>query len=145
MPESPFSISPALLSFIGGVVSGLIPTYINLYRNWKKSGKEEAKIEAETHHTKESTLSLRLRDNLATADQVGRMLDSLMGTGDKLGALQEKMFDQAFEMDQLKTRLKLAQHFNKRAKALLDFHEISFSEADRIILLSEREREDTSG
>lgn len=116
-----------VLAFLSGLAIA-IPSYISLYRNWKRSRIEEREVEARTHLTLESATSLRLRDDLAAGEGVGRMLSSLIETGEKLTKMQEQMY----EMQQLKTRLALAQHFNKKAKALLDYYEIPFSEADNL-------------
>lgn len=118
-----------LLAFLAGVIVA-IPSLIKTYREWKASDKQEQHTDAQTELARESTVSLRVRDTIATGESVGRMLTTLMDMGDKLSELQQ----QTFEVEQLKTRLKLSQHFNKKLKALLDFHEIKFSEADLIKL-----------
>lgn len=118
-----------LLAFLGGLALA-IPSYVKTYREWKTSDKSDAKVDAEVHLTNESARSLRIRDDLATGEGVGRMLGSLIEMGDKLSELPQL----GFELKQTKIRLKLAQHFNKKLKALLDFHEIPFSDADKIIL-----------
>lgn len=123
-----------LLAFLGGVAIA-IPSYVKAYREWKTSRKVEAKTDAEIELTQESARSLRIRDDLATGEGVGRMLGNLIEMGDKLKELPQM----SFELEQAKTRLKLAQHFNKKLKALLDFHEIPFSEADQIVMSAEKE------
>lgn len=125
-----FNIPPEVLTFIGGVISGLIPEFIRRYKNSKERALQERETVARIDNTEGSTRSLRVRDDLATGEAVGRMLGSLIEMGDKLSEFQ----DQQWEIEQLKTRLKLAQHFNKRLKGLLDAKGIAFSDADKLQL-----------
>lgn len=120
--------SPTLrevLAFLSGVVIA-IPSWISLYRNWKKSRIEERETEARTHLTLESVTSLRLRDDLAAGEGIGKMLTSMIETGENLSTLQKRIFD--LEQDQIE--LSLARQDIKQMKGLLDAHGISYSEKD---------------
>lgn len=117
---------PELLYFLTGTLVGLIPSAVTAYRNWRKSGKEEAQIEAQTHQTQEETRSLRLRDDLAAVENIGKMMGTLMETGDKLSELQDRIF----ELEQDRIELGMARMDIKQLKGLLDAHGISYSEKD---------------
>lgn len=114
-----------LLAFLGGVAVA-IPSYVSLYRNWKKSRIEEREAEARTHLTLESVTSMRLRDDLAAGEGIGKMLSSMIATGENLTVLQKRIFD--LEQDQIE--LKMARKDIKQLKGLLDAHGISYAEKD---------------
>lgn len=114
-----------LLAFFGGLALA-IPSYITLYRNWKKSRIEEREAEARTRLTQETTHSIRLRDDLAIGENVGKMLTSMIETGESLSQLQRRMF----EMEQDQIELKMARKDVKQLKGLLDAHGISYAEKD---------------
>lgn len=120
--------SPTLrefLAFLGGLALA-IPSYITLYRNWKRSRIEEREAEARTRLTQETTQSIRLRDDLAIGENVGKMLTSMIETGESLSQLQRRMF----EMEQDQIELKMARKDIKQLKGLLDAHSISYAEKD---------------
>lgn len=120
--------SPTLrevLAFLSGLVIA-IPSWISLYRNWKKSRIEEAETKARIDNTQESTTSIRIRDSLAAGEGVGKMLTSLIETGETLSELQKKIFD----LEQDRIELRLAQMDVKQLKGLLDAHSIPYSMKD---------------
>lgn len=114
-----------MLAFLSGLALA-IPSYVTLYRNWKKSRIEEREAEARTQHTIESTASMRLRDDLATGEGIGKMLASMIETGENLSQLQKRMFE--LEQDQIE--LTMVRQDVKQLKGLLDAHGISYSEKD---------------
>lgn len=114
-----------LLAFLGGLTLA-IPSYLTLYRNWKKSRIDERETEARTHLTLESVSSMRLRDDLAAGEGIGKMLTSMIETGENLTLLQRRIFE--LEQDQIE--LKMARKDIKQLKGLLDAHNISYSEKD---------------
>lgn len=114
-----------LLAFLGGLALA-IPSYVILYRNWKKSRIDEREAEARTHLTLESVSSLRLRDDLAAGEGIGKMLTSMIETGENLTLLQRRIFE--LEQDQIE--LKLTRLDVKQLKGLLDAHNISYAEKD---------------
>lgn len=121
--------SPTLrevLAFITGLIPA-IPSWVIVYRQWKRTGIEDRKLEAEIDLTEESVVSVRRRDDLATAEGVGKMLASMIETGENLSQLQRRLFD--LEQDQIE--LQLARQDIKQLKGLLDAHGISYSEKDQ--------------
>lgn len=115
-----------VLVYLAGVLTIGIPTAVRLYLEYRKTGIERAEAEARIEHTRESTESIRIRDSLATGEGVGRMLTSLIETGERFSEIQERMFQ--LEQDQLE--LKMARQDIKQLKGLLDAHGISYSEKD---------------
>lgn len=126
-----------LLAFLGGLALA-IPSYVILYRNWKKSRIEEREVEARTHLTLESATSLRLRDDLAAGEGIGKMLASMIETGESLTLLQKRIFD--LEQDQIE--LKLTRLDVKQLKGLLDAHNISYAEKDLARTMPEAEEDE---
>lgn len=117
-----------LIYLLVGTLIGLIPQAVTTYRNRKKSTLEEAEIEARVHRTDAEVRSLRVRDDIATGEGVGKMLDTLLQAGDKIRDLQSKIGElQRNEID-----LVLAQNDVKKMKALLAVNNISYSEADKL-------------
>lgn len=126
-----------LLAFLGGLAVA-IPSYVSIYRNWKKSRIEEREAEARTHLTLESATSLRLRDDLAAGEGIGKMLTSMIETGESLSQLQRRMF----EMEQDQIELKMARRDIKQLKGLLDAHNISYAEKDLARTMAEPEEDE---
>lgn len=114
-----------LLAFLGGLVIA-IPSWVSVYRNWKKSRIEDDETEARTALARESVHSVRIRDSIAAGEGVGKMLASLIETGETLGELQQKIFD----LEQDRIELKMVRKDVKQLKGLLDAHGISYSEKD---------------
>lgn len=115
-----------VLVYLAGVLTVGIPTAVKLYIEYRKAGIERAEAEARIEHTRESTESIRIRDSLATGEGVGRMLTSLIETGERFSEIQVRMFQ--LEQDQLE--LKMARQDIKQLKGLLDAHGIKYSEKD---------------
>lgn len=99
---------------LGSLVS-LIPETIRRYRDRKKSALENAEKEAEVEQSHAEIASLRLRDGLATGEGVGRMITTMIETGDQLRDLQRRTIQaeadaQAAQMfvEQLTAAMKLA-------------------------------------
>lgn len=126
-----------LLAFLSGLVIA-IPSYVILYRNWKKSRIEERESEARTHLTLESVSSMRLRDDLAAGEGIGKMLTSMIETGENLTLLQRRIFE--LEQDQIE--LRMAQRDVKQLKGLLDAHNISYAEKDLARTMLEPEEDE---
>lgn len=126
-----------LLAFIGGLALA-IPSYIILYRNWQKSRIEEREVEARTHLTLESVSSLRLRDDLAAGEGIGKMLTSMIETGESLTLLQRRIFE--LEQDQIE--LRMARQDVKQLKGLLDAHNISYAAKDLARTMPEPEEDE---
>lgn len=126
-----------LLAFLGGLALA-IPSYVILYRNWKKSRIEERESEARTHLTLESVSSMRLRDDLAAGEGIGKMLTSMIETGENLTLLQRRIFE--LEQDQIE--LRMARKDVKQLKGLLDAHGISYAEKDLARTMLEPEEDE---
>lgn len=131
------SILRELLAFLGGLALA-IPSYVILYRNWKKSRIEERESEARTHLTLESVSSMRLRDDLAAGEGIGKMLTSMIETGENLTLLQRRIFE--LEQDQIE--LRMARKDVKQLKGLLDAHSISYAEKDLARTMLEPEEDE---
>lgn len=114
-----------VLAFLGGLVIA-IPSWVSAYKSYKKARIEDAEAKARTHLTVESTTSLRLRDELAAGEGIGKMLASMIETGESLSQLQKRMFE--LEQDQIE--LSMVRQDVKQLKGLLDAHGISYSEKD---------------
>lgn len=98
-----------------GILIGLIPELYRTYRDRKKSYLEVTEAEVRVEKTTAEVTSLRLRDDLATGEGVGRMLTTLIDAGDQLRELQKRatqaeMDAQMAQMfvDQLNAAAKLA-------------------------------------
>lgn len=76
-----------------GVSIGLIPTLVTRWLDRKKSFVEVREAETRADLNIASTRSTELRDDLATGEGVGRMLESLINTGDQLYDLQQQLFE----------------------------------------------------
>lgn len=130
-------IARELLAFLGGLALA-IPSYVILYRNWKKSCVDEREAEARTHLTLESVSSMRLRDDLATGEGIGKMLTSMIETGESLTELQRRIF----ELEQDRIELRMARQDIKQLKGLLDAHNISYAEKDLARTMLEPEEDE---
>ena len=116
-----------LLKTLLGALIGLIPWLVQTYRNRKKSDLEEREITARTTLARVSADSVVVRDSIATGEGVSKMLASLIDAGDTIKDLQ----DRVFELEQENIRMRILKLSMKKAKALLDFHQIPFSDADQ--------------
>jgi hypothetical protein len=125
--QSPSHSWSDLTYLIVGALVGLIPQLISTYRNRKKSDLDNTETEARTEKTLAEARSLRMHDDLATGEGVGKMLDTLIQAGDKIRELQMNIVD----MQRNEVDLALAQNDVRKMKALLDLYNISYSEADK--------------
>lgn len=128
MQPSPTSQSwSQLIYLLAGTLIGLIPQAVSTYRNRKKSDLENTETAARAELAQAEARSLRVRDDIATGEGVGKMLDTLLQAGDKIRELQTKIG----EMQRNEIDLALAQNDVKKMEALLKLHRISYSEADK--------------
>jgi hypothetical protein len=79
-----------LIYLLTGILIGLIPEIYRTYRDRKKSYLEASEAEARIEKTTAEVTSLRLHDDLATGEGVGRMLTTLIEAGDQLRDLQRR-------------------------------------------------------
>lgn len=112
---------------IFGVLLGLIPTFVNRWLDRKKTGIEQREAEARTDLHRVTVDSVVIRDSIATGEGVSKMLATLIDAGDTIKQLQ----DRVFELEQEALEDAMAKLHLKKAKALLDYHEIPFAEADQ--------------
>lgn len=124
-PPLPQSWAEARI-LIFGIVIGLIPQLITRWLDRKKSGLDNSETSARTRLAEANAQSVAIRDGIATGEGVSKMLTTLIDAGDTIKQLQQRVFE--LELENIRydiTKLSL-----KKAKALLDYHEIPFSDAD---------------
>lgn len=112
---------------IFGIVIGLIPTLVTRWLDRKKSSLENTETGARTRLAEANAQSLAIRDGIATGEGVSKMLTTLIEAGDTIKGLQGRVF----ELEQENIRFRLTKLSLKKAKALLDYHGIAYSEADQ--------------
>ena len=142
MPEplaNPQSWS-SLYSFISGLLLALIPYTVREYRDRKKSRLEDEETTARTALARANAQSVALRDSVAIGESVGKMLTDLIEAGDMLKEARDRIFD----LEQRNIRYELTKLSLKKAKALLDYHQIPFSEADEPEMRKRIERPGTT-
>lgn len=110
-----------------GILIGLIPTLVNRWLDRKKSSLDNTEITARTRLAEANAQSLAVRDGIATGEGVSKMLATLIDAGDTIKELQ----DRVFELEQECIRNSIHKLSWLRAKALLDYYQIPFSEADQ--------------
>jgi hypothetical protein len=115
------------IPFSIGVLTGLIPELVRFALGYKKSHLDNTETGARIERTEAETLSIRLRDDLATGEAVGKMLTTMMSASDKLRSQQERIFE--LEQDQIELQMKREEV--RRMRALLTLNRIPYSEADR--------------
>lgn len=111
---------------IFGVLIGLIPTLINRWLDRKKSAIEEAEAEARTDLTRTGIRSAEFRDFVTVSEGAGKLLSSLIQSGDTIHELQKKIF----ELEQEKLGDDMMRLDLKKATALLAYNNVRFSEAE---------------
>lgn len=111
---------------IFGVVIGLIPDLIRRWLDRKKSSLDNTETSARTKLAEANAQSVAIRDGIATGEGVSKMLTTLIDAGDTIKQLQDRVFD----LEQENLRFAMTKISLKKAKALLDYNEIPFSEAD---------------
>jgi len=110
-----------------GILLGLIPSLVNRWLDRKKSSLDNAETTAQTRLAEANAQSVAIRDGIATGEGVSKMLTTLIEAGDTIKQLQDRVFD----LEQENLRFGMTKISLKKAKALLDYHEIPFSEADQ--------------
>lgn len=110
-----------------GIAIGLIPTLVSRWLDRKKSFLDNTETSARTRLAEANAQSLAVRDGIATGEGVSKMLATLIDAGDTIKGLQ----DRVFELEQENIRNAIHKLSWLRAKALLDYHQIPFSEADQ--------------
>lgn len=123
---NPQTWTTPLYSFVSGLLIALIPYLVREYRNRKRTCLQDEETTARTEMTRVSTQSTILRDNIAVGESIGKLLTDLIEAGDTIQKLQERVF----ELEQENIRFRITKISLKKAKALLDYHSIPFSEAD---------------
>ena len=116
-----------LIYLTTGILIGLIPEIYRRYAYRKKSDLENTETGKRIERTEAETLSIRLRDDLATGEAVGKMLATMMDASDKLRSQQEKIFE--LEQDQIELHMRREEV--RRMRALLTLNQIPYSDADR--------------
>lgn len=109
-----------------GIVIGLIPQLITRWLDRKKSFLDNTETNARTKLAEANAQSVAIRDGIATGEGVSKMLTTLIDAGDTIKELQARVF----ELEQDAIIFRITKLSLKKAKALLDYHEIPFSEAD---------------
>ena len=125
MPEQSSLISDALKTLTGTVI-GLIPWLVQTYRRRKKSDFEDRETAARIGLATVNIDRVVIRDSIATGEGVSKMLAQLIDAGDTIKDLQDRVFD----LEQENIRLRITKLSLRKAKALLDYHEIPFSDAE---------------
>lgn len=88
------SIPPILadiLKILSGALTVLIPYTITTYRNRKKSRLENVESVARIEKTLAEARSLRVHDEIATGEGVGKFLSTMIEAGDQMRELQRRI------------------------------------------------------
>lgn len=109
-----------------GAIIGLIPQLIIRWLDRKKSFLDNTETSARAKLAEANAQSVAIRDGIATGEGVSKMLSTLIDAGDTIKELQGRVF----ELEQNAIGDKIVRLSLKKAKALLDYHGIPFSEAD---------------
>ena len=109
-----------------GILLGLIPSLVNRWLDRKKSSLDNTETSARTRLAEAEAQSVAVRDGIATGEGVSKMLATLIDAGDTIQDLQNRVF----ELEQQAIISSIAKLSLMKAKALLDYHNIPFSEAD---------------
>lgn len=109
-----------------GILIGLIPTLVNRWLDRKKSSLDNTETTARARLAEASAQSVAIRDGIATGEGVSKMLSTLIDAGDTIKGLQARVYE--LELEPIRHRM--TKISLRKAKALLDYHGISFSEAD---------------
>lgn len=111
---------------IFGILIGLIPQLVTRWLDRKKTSIENKEAEARTDLHRATVDSVVIRDSIATGEGVSKMLSTLIDAGDTIKELQQRVF----QLEQEAIGFSITKLSLKKAKALLDFHNIPFSDAD---------------
>lgn len=117
-----------LLQTLTGTLIGLIPYLVTVYRDRKKSAIENAEAIARTDLARTNIRSAEFRDFVTVSEGAGKLLSSLIQSGDTIHELQKKIFD----LEQEKLGDDMLRLDLKKATALLAYNNIRFSEAEHV-------------
>lgn len=127
IPHWASQILYAVASFLAGSVGY---KYLIIYLNRHKPAAEVHKSEAET-------TEITIRSHSTAGDAVIRMMDRLEETQERIDDIREENLILKDEVFTLRTKLetqeielKLGERQTKRMKALMDIHQIAYSELD---------------
>lgn len=126
MQTSSFLTWTALLQTLAGTLIGLIPYLLKVYSERKKSAIENDEALARTDLTRSNIRSAEFRDFVAVSEGAGKLLSSLIQSGDTIHELQKKIFD----LEQEKLGDDMLRLDLKKATALLAYNNVRFSEAE---------------
>lgn len=120
IPHWLYQVLGAIAAFLGG---GGLYKLITIYLNRKRP-------QAEVHVTEAKATEITIRSHSLAGDAVIRMIE-------RLEEMQQRFDEIRCERDELKMRLdtqeidlRLTEMQKKKMKALLDYHEIKYSEFD---------------
>lgn len=120
IPHWLYQVLGALAAFLGGGgVYKLITIYLNRH-----------KPKAEVHETEARATEITIRSHSTAGDAVIRMIDRLEETQERIDVIREERDELAKRVDLMEIEARLARGQIKRLKALLDLHEIKYSEFD---------------
>ena len=117
-----------LLQTLIGTLIGLIPYLLTVYRDRKKSAIENEEAIARTDLARTNIRSAEFRDFVTVSEGAGKLLSSLIQSGDTIHELQRKIFD----LEQEKIGDDMLRLDLKKATALLSYNNVRFSEAEHI-------------
>lgn len=115
-----------LLQTLLGTLIGLIPYLVTVYRDREKSAIENEEAMVRTDLTRTNIRSAEFRDFVAVSEGAGKLLSSLIQSGDTIHELQKKIFD----LEQEKLGDDMLRLDLKKATALLAYNNVRFSEAE---------------
>lgn len=134
MLDSPTLLSwREVLTYISGLLTVAIPTYLKIKRDRKKAVIEDDAAKAGTSLSLASAQSLHIRDGIATGEGVSKMLATLIEASDTITAQQHTITEQGkriFDLEQDMIDLELARIQVRKLKGLLDAKGIPYSLAD---------------
>lgn len=116
----------SLLQTLIGTVIGLIPYLVTVYRDRKKSAIENEEAIARTDLARTNIRSAEFRDFVTVSEGAGKLLSSLIQSGDTIHELQKKIFD----LEQEKIGDDMLRLDLKKATALLVYNNVRFADAE---------------
>lgn len=116
----------SLLQTLTGTLIGLIPYLVTVYRDRKKSAIENAEAQARTDLARTNIRSAEFRDFVTVSEGAGKLLSSLIQSGDTIHELQKKIFD----LEQEKIGDDMLRLDLKKATALLVYNNVRFADAE---------------
>lgn len=127
MQTSSFLTWSSLLQTLVGTLIGLIPYLVTVYRDRKKSAIENAEAIARTDLARTNIRSAEFRDFVTVSEGAGKLLSSLIQSGDTIHELQKKIFD----LEQEKIGDDMLRLDLKKATALLVYNNVRFADAEQ--------------